>query len=174
MFYLLQFILLSYITSSFCVLSAQYPGSEKNGQELLLCRKCGADVADSHYLFSKSSSGAQKTEKQNLFGQQNVTVQTLVNPFGIKFDVVTAEKARCENIGPQQGADSWFPGYSWRICACPHCGQHLGWTFQRTQDSSTEKQSSGNIKTFHGLILKNILGENFTDSLIILPKMYKM
>lgn len=57
-------------------------------------------MADSYYLFSKSSPGAQKTEKQNLFGQQNVTVQTLVNPFGIKFEVVTAEKARCENIGP--------------------------------------------------------------------------
>lgn len=57
-------------------------------------------MADSYYLFSKPSPGARKTEKQNLFGQQNVTVQTLVNPFGIKFDVVTAEKARCDNIGP--------------------------------------------------------------------------
>ena len=57
-------------------------------------------MADSYYLFSKPSPGARKTEKQNIFGQQNVTVQTLVNPFGINFEVVTAEKARCDNIGP--------------------------------------------------------------------------
>lgn len=67
--------------------------------ELLLCRKCGADVADSNYLFSKLSPGARKTEKQNLFGKQNVTVQTLVNPFGVKFEIVTTEKARCDNVG---------------------------------------------------------------------------
>ncbi|CAH0698892.1 unnamed protein product [Spodoptera exigua] len=172
-FNLYFFVFISYILHNICVLAEQFPRSEKNGQELLLCRKCGADVADSYYLFSKPSPGARKTEKQNLFGQQNVTVQTLVNPFGIKFEVVTAEKARCDNIGPNQGADSWFPGYSWRICACPHCGQHLGWTFEKT-DSIVEKQSSENIKTFHGLILRNILGENFTDSLIMMPKMYKM
>lgn len=68
--------------------------------ELLLCRQCGADVADSYYIFSKISPGARKTEKQNLFGRQNLTVQTLINPFGVKFDIVTAEKARCVNVGP--------------------------------------------------------------------------
>ncbi|PZC87217.1 protein cereblon [Helicoverpa armigera] len=172
MFYLLHLIFLSYFSRNIYTLAEHYPRSEKNGQELLLCRKCGADVADSYYLFSKPSPGARKTEKQNLFGQQNVTVQTLVNPFGIKFEVVTAEKARCDNIGPNQGADSWFPGYSWRICACPHCGQHLGWTFEKTD--AADKHSSENIKSFHGLILRNILGENFTDSLIMMPKMYKM
>ncbi|KAJ8733898.1 hypothetical protein PYW07_014449 [Mythimna separata] len=173
MFYLLHLILLTYFTGNIYTLAEKYPRSEKNGQELLLCRKCGADVADSYYLFSKPSPGAYKTEKQNIFGQQNVTVQTLVNPFGINFEVVTAEKARCDNIGPNQGADSWFPGYSWRICACKHCGQHLGWTFEKT-DSNAPKETSENIKTFHGLILKNILGENFTDSLIMMPNMYRM
>lgn len=67
--------------------------------ELLLCRKCGTDIADSYYLFSKSSPGAQKVEKQNLFGRQNVTVQSLVNPFGVKFEIVTIEKTRCKIIG---------------------------------------------------------------------------
>lgn len=68
--------------------------------ELLLCRKCGADVADSHYIFTKISPGSRNTEKQNLFGRHNITVQTLVNPFGVKFDIITMEKARCQNIGP--------------------------------------------------------------------------
>ncbi|XP_023955042.1 uncharacterized protein LOC112058432 [Bicyclus anynana] len=166
------FTLLLY-ASSFSFIGAEnnYSEIEKNGQELLLCRKCGADVADSYYLFSKESPGAHKIEKQNLFGRQNVTVQTLVNPFGIQFDIVTAEKARCESIGASQGADSWFPGYTWRICTCPHCAQHLGWTFESSKQTDDDKD---NVKTFHGLILGNILGENFTDSLIMLPKVYKM
>ncbi|KAL0849978.1 hypothetical protein ABMA28_011896 [Loxostege sticticalis] len=147
------------------------PKPEKNGQELLLCRKCGTDIADSYYLFSKSSPGAQKVEKQNLFGRQNVTVQSLVNPFGVKFEIVTIEKTRCKIIGSPQGADSWFPGYTWRICACPHCGQHLGWVFESTEDGNIAEPQR---QSFHGLILSNILGENFTDSLIMMPKMYKM
>ncbi|CAK1600027.1 unnamed protein product [Parnassius mnemosyne] len=144
---------------------------DKYGQELLLCRKCGADVADSHYIFTKQSPGARKTEKQNLFGRHNITVQTLVNPFGIKFDIITTEKAKCQNIGPNQGADSWFPGYTWRICTCPHCGHHLGWTFE---SNSSIENTEDEINSFHGLILSNILGENFTDSLIMMPKMYRM
>ncbi|KAM3966875.1 protein cereblon [Aphomia sociella] len=135
--------------------------AERNGQEVLLCRKCGADVADSYYLFSNVSPGARKTEKQDLFGKQNITVQTLVNPFGVKFEVVTAEKARCNNIGPRQGADSWFPGYTWRMCACPHCGQHLGWTFESSKNTEPSSEKLKNhVHSFHGLILSNILGEN--------------
>ncbi|CAH0722788.1 unnamed protein product, partial [Brenthis ino] len=169
------YLLLLYATNWLAIADNNIYNIKKNGQELLLCRKCGADVADSYYIFSKNSPGARKTEKQNLFGRQNITVQTLINPFGVKFEIVTTEKAKCENVGPSQGADSWFPGYTWRICTCPHCGQHLGWTFQ---SSSTRSKSSDNekddIDSFHGLILSNILGENFTDSLIMMPKMYKM
>ncbi|KAI5642264.1 hypothetical protein NE865_05626 [Phthorimaea operculella] len=139
------------------------------GQELLLCRKCGSDVADSYYLFTKTSPGAHKTEKQNLFGRKNITVQTLVNPFGINFDIVTAEKARCENLGLPQGADSWFPGYAWRICACPHCGQHLGWTFESVLDKEAIKPKD-HIHQFHGLILSNILGENYKDAKLAAQK----
>ncbi|OWR43231.1 hypothetical protein KGM_204280 [Danaus plexippus plexippus] len=82
-----------------------------------------------------------------------------MNPFGIKFDIVTAKKARCLNVGPSQGADSWFPGYTWKICTCPHCGQHLGWTFERAEKTTLNKEKD-NVTLFHGLILNNILGEN--------------
>lgn len=121
------YLLLLYAFNYRYTKAEQNPHFQKNGQELLLCRKCGADVADSNYLINKHSPGAQKIGKQNLFGKQNITIQTLINPFGVKFDIVTAEKARCKNIGPRQGADSWFPGYTWNICTCPQCGQHLGW-----------------------------------------------
>ncbi|CAG4924355.1 unnamed protein product [Colias eurytheme] len=166
------FILFSLILYSSCnYLVETYSRTETYGRELLLCRKCGTDVADSHYLFNKLSSGAHKVEKQSMFGKQNITVQTLVNPFGINFDIITMEKASCKNIGASQGADSWFPGYTWRICVCPHCGHHLGWTFSHSDSNNID---SDEVDTFHGLILSSILGENFTDSLIMMPKMYKM
>nr|XP_053601452.1 protein cereblon-like isoform X2 [Plodia interpunctella] len=171
-FILVALLLFSCVSFNLNAFAEDYSKRENNGQELLLCRKCGADVADSYYLFSKPSPGAHKTEKQNLFGRQNVTVQTLVNPFGIKFEVVTAEKARCENIGPHQGADSWFPGYVWRICTCPHCGQHLGWTFEMLDTPDSKESSPKKIHSFHGLILNNILGENY--SLIMMPKVLNM
>ncbi|XP_004924619.1 protein cereblon isoform X2 [Bombyx mori] len=165
-------LILFFICCTLIGVTDQHENSKNLGQELILCRKCGADVADSHYLFSKQSPGALTIDKQNLFGHQNATVQTLVNPFGVKFDIVTLEKAKCENVGPPQGADSWFPGYTWRICACPHCGQHLGWTFESTDLSLTKAKE--HVHSFHGFILSNVLGENFTDSLIMMPKMYKM
>ncbi|XP_045454390.1 protein cereblon-like [Melitaea cinxia] len=172
MIYVLYLLILYSLNNQY-INAEQNPYIQKNGQELLLCRRCGADVADSNYLISKNSPGAQKIEKKNLFGRQNITVQTLINPFGVKFDIVTAEKARCTNIGPSQGADSWFPGYTWRICTCPHCGQHLGWSFESSHSKAVENNSES-MNLFHGLILSNILGENFTDSLIMMPKMYKM
>ncbi|CAK1548380.1 unnamed protein product [Leptosia nina] len=163
------YLIILYSTCDYTVSSLS---NDLHTQELLLCRKCGTDVVDSYYLFNKLSPGAHKIEKQSMFGKQNVTVQTLINPFGINFEIITSEKARCKNIGPSQGADSWFPGYTWQICVCPHCGQHIGWTFTRSDLNTNDEDQ--NIILFHGLILNNILGENFTDSLIMMPKMYKM
>ncbi|XP_072935750.1 protein cereblon-like [Epargyreus clarus] len=175
MFYIFCLLLFLLSPSSLQSFSDKDWTSKSNGQELLLCRKCGADVADSHYIFNKYSPGAQKTEKRNLFGRQNVTVQTLINPFGVKFEIVTTEKARCNNVGSNQGADSWFPGHTWRICTCPNCGQHLGWTFEKSTDHQhAVEHEKDYVKLFYGLILNNILGENFTDSLITMPKMYRM
>ncbi|KOB77103.1 Protein cereblon, partial [Operophtera brumata] len=107
---------------------------------LLLCRKCGADIADTNYIISKLSPGTTKTENRKLFGKQNLTVQTLVNPYGIQFEIVTLEKARCENVGHR-------------------CGQHLGWTFKRSHHAHKDSPSD-QIHSFNGLILSNILGEN--------------
>lgn len=63
-----------------------------------------------------------------------------------------------------QRADSWFPDYTWRLCACPHCGQHLGWTFEvYTQgpiDAEVQADAAGKMLRFHGIILDSILGEN--------------
>lgn len=58
------------------------------------------------------------------------------------------------------GADSWFPGYKWRLCTCPHCGQHIGWTFHSSPELKPANSEKDNVDSFHGIILKNVLGEN--------------
>jgi hypothetical protein len=33
-------------------------------------------------------------------------------------------------VGQPEPADSWFPGYLWRLCLCAQCNHHLGWSYQ--------------------------------------------
>ena len=38
-----------------------------------------------------------------------------------------------------QGADSWFPGYSWNVLVCEQCDDvvHMGWQFSNGADAFT-------------------------------------
>lgn len=155
------------VSSSLFVVSGKDTLHHANKNEFILCRKCGADIADSAYIINKISPGAKRNINQSLFSNKNVTVQTLVNPLGIKFDIVTVEKVNCYNVQNVHDAESWFPGYIWRICRCPYCSEHLGWTFERISGNLDEAQS------FSGLILNKILEERFTNFLV-LPKMYRL
>lgn len=58
--------------------------------------------------------------------------------------------------------ESWFPGYRWQICVCPHCGEYIGWAFERVETSNTP------FKRFFGLILPNLIGESCKYIQIIL------
>ena len=67
------------------------------------------------------------------------------NPYGIRFHVgCFAEALGCAISGEPTAADSWFPGYFWRLAACADCRTHLGWYFER----------AGSY--FYGLILDRI------------------
>lgn len=71
------------------------------------------------------------------------------NPVGIRFHVgCFAEALGCAISGAREAADTWFPGFRWRLATCEACGQHLGWYFDR-QDSY-----------FYGLILDNLRQED--------------
>ena len=57
-------------------------------------------------------------------------------------------------------ADTWYPGYSWRVCTCPHCGQHLGWMFQPEDEIEDERlQEKPTEIGFYGLILDKLIDE---------------
>lgn len=52
------------------------------------------------------------------------------NPHGFRFHVgCYAEALGCAISGDPMAADTWFPGFRWRLAACEECRQHLGWFF---------------------------------------------
>jgi hypothetical protein len=67
------------------------------------------------------------------------------NPVGIRFHVGCFARALgCAISGDREAADSWFPGFRWRLASCEDCSMHLGWYFDR-EDAY-----------FYGLILDNL------------------
>lgn len=67
------------------------------------------------------------------------------NPYGIRFHVgCFADALGCDLSGRPTSADTWFPGYFWRLATCAECRTHLGWYFERGQHY------------FYGLILNRI------------------
>ncbi|GLG99956.1 hypothetical protein R5R35_000469 [Gryllus longicercus] len=133
--------------------------------ECVLCRQCGADVSDGVHIVNQFSPSALVRGNQSLFGARDVQVQVLENPLGVRFRVVTFTKASCGPGHTWHNEHSWFPGYIWRHCLCPRCGHHLGWIFI--------PQSMVSLKTLYALSLDNILGEQFSDSLMVVPKAYQ-
>jgi hypothetical protein len=66
--------------------------------DYLLCRVCGADIADSSYIHNRFSPEALIYGNQSLFGKQSVAVQLLENPLGIRFRVLVLNKANCIGV----------------------------------------------------------------------------
>ena len=33
-----------------------------------------------------------------------------------------------------KGGDTWYPGYSWRVCYCPLCGSPVGWQWKKDEE----------------------------------------
>lgn len=54
------------------------------------------------------------------------------NPYGVEFHVgCFSEALGCAISGHSVAADTWFPGFRWRLATCEECHHHLGWYFDR-------------------------------------------
>jgi len=72
-----------------------------------------------------------------------------VNPHGYRYHVgCYAEALGCAISGEPMAADTWFPGFRWRLASCEECRQHLGWYFANAADAS-----------FYGLVIDRIQTE---------------
>jgi hypothetical protein len=67
------------------------------------------------------------------------------NPLGIQFHIgCFTDALGCTISGEPVAADTWFPGFRWRLATCAECHQHLGWYFEQADTF------------FYGLILDRI------------------
>jgi hypothetical protein len=52
------------------------------------------------------------------------------NPVGVEYHVgCFADALGCAISGHRVAADTWFPGFRWRLATCEECQHHLGWYF---------------------------------------------
>ena len=68
------------------------------------------------------------------------------NPHGLDFKIgCFATAPGCGQVGEATEEWTWFPGYSWQVAVCNHCGSHLGWRYL---------SRAGDV--FYGLILRQL------------------
>ena len=71
-----------------------------------------------------------------------------VNPYGVVHHFRCYGRALgCSTKGNAHHADTWFPGYRWKIATCGNCDDHLGWLFEATD-------------SFYGLLVAKIITQN--------------
>lgn len=99
----------------------------------LLCARCGHPVT-------------RQGERIDVEGAHE---HRRANPAGYRFHFGCFRAAPgCASQGPGTIEYTWFAGYAWRIALCANCLEHLGWRFERGDDS------------FYGLILERLAEEN--------------
>lgn len=84
-------------------------------ESVVICWKCAhvlADAADTHEIH-----GGVEHE--------------FSNPYGVVHRFRCYRHALgCSTKGSAYHADTWFPGYRWKLATCGNCDDHLGWLFE--------------------------------------------
>ncbi|KAI5694109.1 hypothetical protein M8J76_015919 [Diaphorina citri] len=138
-------------------------------EDYILCKSCGAEVSSALKIIDIKSPFSENYHTESLFGV-DVPVQELTNPYGIKFSVVIVRSTLCvAEFGPWYSADSWFPGYAWKLCRCSKCNSHVGWVFEpidTERETTTLERVTASDQGFNALILSKVISEFYSDSLI--------
>lgn len=132
-------------------------------ERFLLCKHCGHEIAHIKDIVYKKSPLALKTwNDTNLFHNNVITIQQIKNPQGSQFDLITVTSADLHFLNETRSiSDTWFPKFYWTICVCPRCLTHIGWYF----DSLVGE------KSFFALILSKVFNEEYSDSIVLQPKL---
>ncbi|XP_047543374.1 uncharacterized protein LOC125075704 [Vanessa atalanta] len=152
----------------FVNLSCSLENSEKyNSTDGILCRFCGSHLLSSDKITSKHSPTALYTFNDTLFNRNEVLVQLLSKDGFLQIPVITSSQSTCVGQEEWEEKEIWFPGYTWKPCFCPECGILIGWMFEHHNPKIVEAHDQ-----FFGLILGNLISENFTNSLIKYPNSF--
>ena len=103
---------------------------DTNGRDFIYCAMCSSVIG-------------RVTDKIEINGAFD---HHCTNPHGVSFHLGCFSQALgCALSGQRMAADTWFPGFRWRIASCGECQAHLGWYFDRAESDY-----------FYGLILNRI------------------
>jgi len=141
--------------------------NEESSTDHMLCRRCGKDITASKDFTSVPTVKALRQRNDTILMQNNTLIQLFENPEGARFEVIATKNANVKTFGEAVEEYSWFPGFSWTIVLCPSCGWHLGWKFEPKDEDTDE------IFSFFGLILSNLIGSSYADSLLLLQQAYQ-
>lgn len=104
---------------------------EEKREKQLACAHCLAPIT-----YEEARVSVNGTHEHSFF-----------NPHGIVFRIGCFSEAEgCKPISGPSSEFTWFQGYDWRIVACYHCENHLGWDF-----------SKSGLTIFYGLILDRLV-----------------
>lgn len=102
---------------------------------------------DNEYVYCATCSSVLALRRDRI-EMNGAHEHTCTNPHGFTFHLgCYAQALGCTIAGQPMAADTWFPGFQWRLAACSECNVHLGWYFDRGE------------AFFYGLILNRIQTE---------------
>ena len=149
----------------------EYSHKREENADFLLCRNCGHEIVQAQDLIRKPSGLALRQRNDTILGVKGVLIQLFENPQGSRFEVITSRKADLLTTQEQPVFEhSWFPGHSWKVSFCPKCGAHLGWHFH--PHAGLHDSDQADDSKFSGLILNNLLHNEYADNLLMTPKTY--
>jgi hypothetical protein len=98
-------------------------------------RDSDVDVADANDTVPDrgircGACGFLITSRKEQCSRDGKHLHTFFNPAGIVYEIGCFSNAPgCLVYGPHSREFAWFAGYSWQICYCNECVEHLGWYF---------------------------------------------
>jgi len=119
--------------------SPLFIGTGGNGTRAYRCMFCNSVITYSDRLIAVSDS-----QRHNF-----------MNPAGLKCEFYTFSSCPGAVVfGYPTEEHTWFPGYSWSLAACDHCGSHLGWYYRSVSESKELPEFWGilvlKIRVHHG------------------------
>ena len=108
----------------------------------VVCLQCSTKLTTSGQIFTVE-------------GAEGAT-STYVNDHGAIHQIMTLRQVNETKIGFQGRAsieNTYFPGYCWLISYCRNCYSHLGWKFQKVDDSPNR---TNRPESFWGFMSSNV------------------
>ena len=96
------------------VRAAKRASARRQGEPHYLCALCAHPITNAR----------DETRRKGLH------LHCYMNPAGFVYRIACFGAAPgTAQIGEPTDQHSWFPGFTWRICLCGNCREHLGWSF---------------------------------------------